>query len=89
MVELYRRNMSSKPRHSTINAAKLARVPRPTLMHWIRTGKISAPAVQLVGGMAVRLWTDAQVKEIRDLKGTLKPGPKKKVRPNGAHDDGG
>ena len=58
--------------------AKAAGVKRPTLQHWIKTGKISAPGVRLRRNKAVRLWTDAQKERIRRLRGTFKSGPKKK-----------
>jgi len=60
----------------TTEVAAAAGVSRATVQHWIKTGKISAPALQLVDGKAVRLWTDAQAERARKLKGTLKPGPK-------------
>jgi DNA-binding transcriptional MerR regulator len=65
---------------TTVEVAAAAEVPRATLQYWIKTGQISAPAVQLVDGKAVRFWTEAQKREIRKMKGTLKPGPK-----NGTH----
>jgi hypothetical protein len=61
---------------NTYEAAVAAGVRRPTLQFWIKTGKISAPRVRLIGGKAVRLWTAAQIKQIRELKGTLRPGRK-------------
>jgi hypothetical protein len=62
---------------TTVEVARVAKVPRATLQHWIATRKISPPRVRLVKGRAVRLWSQAQVEEVRKLKGTLKPGPKK------------
>jgi DNA-binding transcriptional MerR regulator len=67
----------SRKLYSTVEVAKAAGVVRATVQHWIKTGKISAPAVRLVGGRAARLWTLAQTERVRRLKGTLKPGPKK------------
>jgi DNA-binding transcriptional MerR regulator len=67
----------SPKRFTTVEAAAAAGIPRATLQHWIKTGKITAPVVRLVGGRAARLWTGAQTERIRRLKGTLKPGPKK------------
>lgn len=61
-----------------MEVAALTEVPRATLQHWIVTRKISAPRVRLQKGKAVRLWSAAQVAKVRGLKGTLKPGPKKK-----------
>jgi hypothetical protein len=64
---------------TTVEVARITRIPRATLQHWIATRKISAPRVKLVKGRAVRLWSQPQVEEARKLKGTLKPGPKKEV----------
>jgi len=52
----------------------------PALRSWksIATRKIAAPRVKLAKGRAVRLWSQAQIEKARELKGTLKPGPKKK-----------
>jgi predicted site-specific integrase-resolvase len=61
---------------NTHEAAAAAGVHRPTLQFWIKSGKIAAPPVQLLDGKAVRLWTAAQIREIRKLKGRLRPGPK-------------
>jgi len=66
-----------KRRYSTVEVARVTRIPRATLQHWIATRKISAPDVRLVKGRAVRLWNQIQVEEARKLKGTLRPGPKK------------
>jgi excisionase family DNA binding protein len=60
---------------STVEVAAAVGVPRATLQYWIKTGKIAAPKTKLRGGVAVRLWTGAQVEKARKLKGSLKPGP--------------
>jgi AcrR family transcriptional regulator len=65
---------------STSEIAKAAGVPRATLQYWIRTKKISAPPIRLRRNRAVRLWTNAQMKRIRKLNGSFRPGPKKKAR---------
>jgi DNA-binding transcriptional MerR regulator len=67
----------SRKRYTTVEVAKAAGVPRATLQHWIKTGKISAPPVRLLRNRAVRLWTEAQKKRIRKLSGTFNSGPKK------------
>jgi len=56
----------------------MTKIPRATLQFWIRTRKIAGPRVKLLKGKAVRLWSLAQIEKARELKGTLKPGPKKK-----------
>jgi hypothetical protein len=70
----------SRKLYTTIQVAKAAGVPRATLQYWIKTRKISAPRVRLLHNRAVRLWTEAQKKQIRKLSGTFKSGPKKKAR---------
>jgi len=64
--------------YTTVQVARMTKIPRATLQFWIRTRKISGPRVKLVKGKAVRLWSQAQIEKARELKGTLKPGPKKK-----------
>jgi excisionase family DNA binding protein len=64
--------------YTTVQVARMTKIPRATLQHWIATRKIAAPRVRLVKGKAVRLWSAELVEKARELKGTLKPGPKKK-----------
>jgi len=64
--------------YTTVQVARMTKIPRATLQNWIATRKIAAPRVRLVKGKAVRLWSAEQVEKARELKGTLKPGPKKK-----------
>jgi excisionase family DNA binding protein len=70
----------SRKLYTTVQVAKAANVPRATLQFWIASGKISAPRVRLIGGRAVRHWTEADVERIRKLKGTLKSGPQSSKR---------
>ena len=65
--------------YTTVQVAKMTKIPRATLQFWVKTRKIAAPRVELVKGKAVRLWSKAQIEKARELKGTLKPGPKKKA----------
>jgi excisionase family DNA binding protein len=67
----------SQKLYTTVEVAKMTKIPRATLQFWIATQKISAPRVRLVKGRAVRLWSTAQVEDACKLKGTLKKGPKK------------
>jgi hypothetical protein len=64
--------------YTTVQVARMTRIPRATLQNWIATRKIAAPRVKLLKGKAVRLWSIAQIEKARELKGTLKPGPKRK-----------
>jgi DNA-binding transcriptional MerR regulator len=61
---------------TTVEAAAAAEIPRATLQYWIKTGKIRAPRIRLLGRKAARFWTEADVRRIRRLKGTFEPGPK-------------
>jgi Helix-turn-helix domain len=65
--------------YTTVQVAKMTKIPRATLQSWIATRKIAAPRVKLLKGKAVRLWSLAQIEKVRELEGTLKPGPKKKA----------
>jgi len=62
---------------STVEVAAAVGVPRATLQYWIKQRKIAAPRAKLRSGVAVRLWTAADVEKVRKLKGSLKPGPRK------------
>jgi DNA-binding transcriptional MerR regulator len=73
----------SRKLYTTVEVAKASGVPRATLQHWIKTGKLLAPRVRLLKNRAVRLWTEAQMKRIRKLSGTFKSGPVKKARGKG------
>src|SRR3984957_13846650 len=57
----------SRKFYTTVEVAKTTGVKRSTLQHWIKTGRISAPRVLLVDGKAVRLWTEDQVEQVRQL----------------------
>lgn len=70
----------SRKLYTTVEVAKAAGVLRPTLQYWIKTKKISAPRLRLRAGRAVRLWTEAQMKLIRALKGTFTSAPNEKAR---------
>ncbi len=63
---------------STVEVAEEIEVPRATLQYWIKEGKVGAPKTRLRNGIAVRLWTMADVEKARKLKGSLKRGPEAK-----------
>jgi DNA-binding transcriptional MerR regulator len=67
---------------STVEVAAAIGVPRATLQYWIKQRKIAAPKARLRSGVAVRLWTSADVEKVRKLKGSLKPGPKVEGKKN-------
>jgi hypothetical protein len=53
-------------------------VSRQTLQSWIDMNKIPVPGLKNIGRVRIRLWTDADIRQARKFKGTLKPGRKKK-----------
>jgi DNA-binding transcriptional MerR regulator len=57
----------SRKLYTTSEVAKAAGVPLATLQAWITTGVIAAPPVQ-GRGAGVRLWTDAQMRQIRKMR---------------------
>jgi len=52
--------------YSTAQAAKLLKIGRATLHRWMRAGVVPVPLAQRIGGVAVRLWTAAEVQEVRN-----------------------
>jgi excisionase family DNA binding protein len=67
----------SPKQYTTKEAAKVAKVSRPTIQYWVSTGKIKAPALLIRNGRATRLWSAAEVGRLEQLGKTLKPGPSK------------
>jgi DNA-binding transcriptional MerR regulator len=65
---------------STVEVADEVGIPRATLQYWIKERKISAPKPKLRNGVAVRLWTSADVEKARKLKGALRRGPAPKSK---------
>jgi predicted DNA-binding transcriptional regulator AlpA len=54
--------------HSTVQVAKMLGVSSSTLWRWIVEGKLTAPPLQSVIGIEVRLWTKAHVEKARKYK---------------------
>jgi DNA-binding transcriptional MerR regulator len=54
--------------YSTSQAAKKCGVHHITLQRWVSQGKVAAPKKTRVGGVVVRLWTDADVDRLRKYK---------------------
>jgi len=67
--------MESKTYTTSEVAAKIG-VSRQTLYTWIEDGNVVAPKPIAVGKGSIRLWTLADIEQVRKFKGTLKPGPK-------------
>jgi predicted site-specific integrase-resolvase len=54
--------------YSTVEVAELVDVSWDTLNRWIREKKFTVPPIKLVGRVKVRLWTPAEVDEVRKYK---------------------
>jgi len=55
-------------RYSTNGAARKLGIHPITLHRWVLEGRINAPKKQRIGGVAVRLWTDRDMKRVRKYK---------------------
>jgi excisionase family DNA binding protein len=55
-------------RITTRIAAKTTGISRATLQAWISTGTIRAPKLQIVDGVAVRVWKDTDLARLRAVK---------------------
>ena len=54
--------------YSTAQLAKLMGIGRDTLQRWMRRADFPRPRVTRVGGVSVRLWTQADVARVRKYK---------------------
>jgi predicted DNA-binding transcriptional regulator AlpA len=52
-------------RYSTVQAAAMLGIHQPSLQRLIRQKRIPVPPMQKVGGIRVRLWSDADVERAR------------------------
>jgi len=67
---------------TTAGAAKAVGIARHTLQRWIREGKVRAPKLILRGGRGVRLWPDAYMKRLAQVKvSTYRKGRGRKAKP--------
>jgi DNA-binding transcriptional MerR regulator len=62
--------------HTTPEVAKLIGVHLRTLHRWLESGAVAEPKRGKIGGLAVRIWTKADIKRARKIKGTMKRGRK-------------
>jgi excisionase family DNA binding protein len=68
-------------RLATAEAAKAVGIARHTLQRWIREGRVKAPKPILRDGRAVRLWSDADLKRLSQIKAsTYRKGRGRKKR---------
>jgi excisionase family DNA binding protein len=54
--------------YSTVQVAELVGIGNDTLLRWIREKKVLAPQPEFVGGIRVRLWTEADIQRVREYK---------------------
>ena len=53
---------------ATSQAAKKVGIARHTLQRWIREGRVKPPKAIIRNGRAVRLWSNADVKKLNQIK---------------------
>jgi excisionase family DNA binding protein len=58
----------SEKTYSTVQVAKRLGISWSTLHRWIESKKVQAPPVQALGGLQVRLWTEADLEAARKYK---------------------
>jgi hypothetical protein len=63
---------------STREAAGKLGVTLLTLQRHVTAKTVAAPALQKVGGISVRLWTERDIEKARKVLAGVKPGRKKK-----------
>lgn len=69
-------------RLNTAEAAKAVGIARHTLQQWIREGRVKAPKPILRDGRGVRLWSDADVRRLAQVKAdTYRKGRGRKPKP--------
>jgi len=54
--------------YSTAQVAKILGIGTDTLHRWLKEKKVVTPQLQLIGGVKVRLWSDAQLLSARRYK---------------------
>jgi len=74
-------NHKMRQKLTTAKAAKAVGIARHTLQRWIREGRVKAPKPALQNGRGVRLWSDADVKRLAQIKArTYRKGRGRKPR---------
>lgn len=54
--------------YSTIQVAKILAVGTDTLHRWMRNKKVPVPSLKSIGGMSVRLWSEADLQAAKKYK---------------------
>ena len=63
-------------KYSTTQVAKMLMIHQPNLQRAIRRGTVKAPPLVTVGGLKIRLWSDAEVDRVRKALRKRKMGKK-------------
>jgi excisionase family DNA binding protein len=67
---------------TTVEAAKAVGIARHTLQRWIHEGRVKAPKPILRNGRGVRLWSDADMRKLAQIKEeTYRKGRGRKPKP--------
>ena len=56
------------PKLTTAEAARAVGIYRVTLQKWIRTGRVRPPKPVFRNGGGVRLWSEADIESLRQIK---------------------
>src|ERR1700730_2006521 len=71
-----------RDRLTTAEAAEAVGIARHTLQGWISSGRVKAPKPVIQQGRAVRLWSDADIKRLAQIKtSTYRKGRGRKPKP--------
>ena len=54
--------------YSTLEVARLVGVTSATLHRWIREKRIAAPPVETLGKMRIRIWSKADIENVKAYK---------------------
>jgi hypothetical protein len=75
------------PSYSTIQVAKILKIGTDTLHRWMRERAVPTPPKQSVGGMSIRLWSEAELDAAKKYKAGHywgRGGNKKRKKPTQA-----
>jgi len=72
--------ISTKELKSTREAAHALGIHHITLQRYVSAKRGPAPSIQKVGGVRVRLWSEEDIKKVRDILPKLANGRKTKIR---------
>lgn len=66
--------------YSSSQAAKSLGIPYPTLVHYIRVGKIPKPKSFTSGGTTVHVWSEEDIEQVRKLLPKIANGRKTRYK---------